>query len=59
MEVRSLGPGMAGGGVCGLATVWGFWAGSLAPMCSEGSHDGDDGDDDDIFKPRTRPSSAK
>ena len=36
----------------------GCWAGSLSPMCREGSHDGDDGDDDELFKPWTRPASA-
>ena len=57
MENRSLGPGMAGRGVCGLAAVWVFWAGSLSPVCREGSHDDDD-DGDELFKAWTIPISA-
>ena len=46
VENRSLGPGMAGRGVCGLAAVWVFWAGSLSPVCRDGPHDDDDYDDE-------------
>ena len=49
MEFRSLGPGMAGrGGFVGWLR-FGVWAGSLSPVCREGSHDGDDDDGDEVF----------
>ena len=35
----------------------GFWAGSLSPVCREGSHDDVDDDGDEVLTAWTRPVS--